>query len=127
MLHTDQDVMPPSRRAWAGWNYIREKETTMSEPASVTCHMNRIQGLETPTQYFVTFNRVRPIPEKYVLKEIYFTHPIYNKTALETQKELPTLNGANLAYFCGSYFGAGSHEDAVRSAVAVGRAFGLEL
>ena len=127
VLHTDQDVLPPLRRAWAAWNYIREKETTMSEPASLTYHMNRIQGLETPTQYFVTFNRVRPIPEKYVLKEIYFTHPIYNKNAVETQKELPTLNVVNHAYFCGSYFGAGSHEDAVRSAAAVGRAFGLEL
>ncbi len=127
VLHTDRDVMPSLERAWAGWNYIREKETTMSEPASVTYHMNRIQGLPTMTQYFVTFNRVRPIPEKYVLKEIYYTHPSYTKEAVETQKEMPKLNGVNNTYFCGSYFGSGTHEDAVKSAVTVAGLFGLEL
>ena len=126
-LHTDTDMMPPHRRAWACWNYIRERESTASEPLPLTCHMNAIQGLDNKDQYFVTFNRVRPIPEKYVLKEMYFTNPIFTREALSTQAELPKLNGVGNTYYCGSYFGLGSHEDAVKSAVAVAQCFGMDL
>lgn len=126
-LHTDVDVMPPLRRGWASWNYIREMDATKSEPASVTYHMNRLQGLKTQEQYFITLNRVRPIPVKYVIKELYYTNPTFTRESVETQKELPLLNGVNNTYYCGSYFGYGFHEDAVRSALAVARSFGLDL
>jgi predicted NAD/FAD-binding protein len=126
-LHTDPDVMPPLRRAWAGWNYVRERDITRSGPVSLTYHVNRLQGLDTPTQYFVTFNRVRPIPQHQILKEFYFNHPVFTRESLATQGDLPSLNGVNLTYFCGSYFGNGFHEDAVRSGVAVARCFGMDL
>ena len=41
------------------------------------------------------------------------------------QKELPSLNGVRHTYFCGSYFGYGFHEDAVRSGVAVANLLGI--
>jgi predicted NAD/FAD-binding protein len=44
-----------------------------------------------------------------------------------TQKELPSLNGLRNTFYCGSYFGYGFHEDAVRSGVEVARKFGEEL
>jgi predicted NAD/FAD-binding protein len=127
VLHTDRDVLPPRKRARASWNYFRERETTMAQPACVNYHMNRIQGLDCREQYFVTLNRVRPIPEKYVLKEIYFTHPTFTRAAVESQKELPNLNGVKNTYFCGNYFGNGFYESAVESAVAVARCFDLDL
>ena len=34
---------------------------------------------------------------------------------MATQASLPTLNGVKNTWFCGSYFGYGFHEDAVRS------------
>ena len=34
---------------------------------------------------------------------------------MATQAELMTLNGVGNTWFCGSYFGYGFHEDAVRS------------
>jgi predicted NAD/FAD-binding protein len=46
---------------------------------------------------------------------------------MATQLELPALNGRRNTWFCGSYFGYGFHEDAVRSAVEVGRRFGVTL
>src|SRR5579872_3268699 len=127
VLHTDVDVMPPLKRAWACWNYTLETDRTKSQPVSMTYHMNRLQGLETQTQYFVTLNRVRPIPQQHILKEIYYTHPTFTREAVETQLDLPQLNGVNNTYFCGSYFGYGSHEDAVKSGVAVGKCFGMDL
>ena len=38
--------------------------------------------------------------------------------ASATQAELASLNGRRATWFCGSYFGYGFHEDAVRSAYA---------
>jgi uncharacterized protein len=34
---------------------------------------------------------------------------------MDTQSALSSLNGQRNTYFCGSYFGFGFHEDAVRS------------
>jgi predicted NAD/FAD-binding protein len=126
-LHTDTDVMPSSRRAWAAWTYQRETDATLQEPAAVTWHVNRLQGLPNRDQYFVTFNRVRPIPAHHVIKEMYFTHPVLTREAVDTQKDLPKLNGTGPLHYCGSYFGKGFHEDAVKSAFEVARIFGQEL
>jgi predicted NAD/FAD-binding protein len=46
---------------------------------------------------------------------------------MATQGPLSDNNGANNTWFCGSYFGYGFHEDAVRSAVEVAEKFGIEL
>ncbi len=62
-----------------------------------------------------------------ILKEIYFTHPTFTRAAVESQKDLPKLNGENHTYFCGSYFGYGFHEDAVKSALAVAWHFGMDF
>jgi predicted NAD/FAD-binding protein len=46
---------------------------------------------------------------------------------VDTQRELPDLNGRRHTFFCGSYFGHGFHEDAVKSGANVAKAFGIEL
>jgi predicted NAD/FAD-binding protein len=119
--------MPPLKRAWASWNYTREKELSPVPLVSVTYHMNRIQGLKTPNQYFVSLNRQRPIHEGRVIREISYTHPVFSREAVETQPKLPALNGVRNTYFCGSYFGYGFHEDAVKSGVEVAKCFDLDL
>jgi predicted NAD/FAD-binding protein len=127
VLHTDESVMPPNRRAWASWNYTRETGATDTTSLSMTYHMNRLQGLQTRRQYFVTLNRAKPIPEDRVIRAIQYTHPMFTFETVRTQKELSRLNDNGYTFFCGSYFGYGFHEDAVRSAVAVAHRFGLEL
>lgn len=127
VLHADSSVMPANSRAWASWNYTREWTEDGSEPLSLTYHMNRLQGLETAENYFVTLNRQKPIGPKSVIMQIVYTHPQYDFQSLALQKELPKLNGCNNTFFCGSYFGYGFHEDAVKSGVEVGRYFGMEL
>jgi predicted NAD/FAD-binding protein len=52
---------------------------------------------------------------------------VYSFASLATQSELAHLNGRNNTFFCGSYFGYGFHEDAVKSAVAVGHLLGIDL
>ena len=132
VLHTHNETMSPNRRIWSSWNYIRAGSNqaavkTVERPVSVAYYMNRLQGLQTQQEYFVSLNDPDPIPDKHIIKEIMYSHPHFSFESLATQADLPRLNGQRNTYFCGSYFGYGFHEDAVRSAVQVGQAFGLEL
>lgn len=128
VLHTDTSALPPNPRAWACWNFVREAQGQPGqEPVSVTYSMNRLQGLRTSRHYCVSLNRHKPVAPGSVISEMEYTHPTYTFASMATQKDLPGLNGQRNTYFCGSYFGYGFHEDAVRSGVEVGRAFGLEL
>jgi uncharacterized protein len=52
--------------------------------------------------------------------------PIFDFQSCATTARLPALNGVRNTYYCGSYFGYGLHEDAIRSAVEVARALGVE-
>lgn len=127
VLHTDTRWMPKNRNAWASWNYIRTPGTDGTAPITVTYYMNRLQNLITRESYLVTLNPSGPIPDGRIIREIHYTHPIYTFAAFASQKELADLNGSRNTYYCGAYFGYGFHEDGVKSAVAVGKHFGVEL
>lgn len=127
VLHTDISLLPPNRRAWASWNYLREEAVESGSPVTVTYDMNRLQHLRTEQHYCVTLNPVRPVPREFIVREMQYTHPMFTFESLNTQKALPSLNGQRNTYFCGSYLGYGFHEDAVRSAVMVARTFGIDL
>jgi predicted NAD/FAD-binding protein len=126
-LHTDISWMPPNRRAWASWNYIKMPESAGDLPITVTYYMNRLQNLRTRHEYLVTLNPTEEIAADQVIKKIHYTHPLYSFAAFQSQPELAHLNGKNHTWFCGSYFGYGFHEDGVKSAVEVGKQFGMAL
>ncbi|ACU90516.1 NAD(P)/FAD-dependent oxidoreductase [Desulfomicrobium baculatum] len=113
VLHTDVSVLPPSPRAWACWNFRREAEE--ESRVFVTYAMNLLQGLAARKQYMVTLNRPSPHDESQVLASLVYHHPVYTRESMATQSLLSSLNGRRNTYFCGSYFGFGFHEDAVRS------------
>ncbi|MBN2688907.1 MAG: NADP transhydrogenase subunit alpha, partial [Deltaproteobacteria bacterium] len=127
VLHQDISYLPPNHRAWASWNYIREAGTDADSPVTLTYDMTRLQRLMTKERYCVTLNPDRSIPETAVIRQLDYNHPVYTFDSLSSQNELGSLNGQRNTYFCGSYFGYGFHEDAVRSAVEVGRLFGIDL
>lgn len=127
VLHRDRSFLPARRRAWAAWNVRRSSADGPDAPVRVTYHMNRLQRLATRQDYCVTLHPARPIPDEHVLARMTYTHPIYTFDSLATHRELPALNGSRRTWFCGSYFGWGFHEDAVRSACAVAAAFGAAV
>lgn len=67
-----------------------------------------------------------PIREDLKDFETVFRTPIFDVNSCPTIKHLPLLNGVNNTYYCGSHFGFGLHEDAVTSAINVGRKLGAE-
>ena len=51
------------------------------------------------------------------LKKVKFTHPYFDQSALEHQRELQNLQNKRNMLFCGSYFGYGFHEDGIKSSI----------
>ena len=127
ILHTDHTFMPPTKSAWACWNYVKNKDSNDVDDVSVTYYMNRLQGLKTSKDYFVTLNPGRSVPKDKTIFETTYTHPKYTQAAISTQENIATVNGTNRIYFCGSYCRYGFHEDAVMSAVNVAKQLGCEL
>jgi predicted NAD/FAD-binding protein len=122
-LHTDTALMPRRRAAWASWNYLMTDASR--ERASLTYHLNRLQGLDEGLEYLVSLNpETEPSPET-VIRRMSYRHPIFTRQSVETQTELPRINGQNRTHFCGAYFGNGFHEDGLASAVAVADDLGV--
>ncbi len=123
-LHTDDRVMPLTRDCWSSWNYRIDKDDRGIARPSTVYWMNRLQGVSDRQNYFVSVNGAELIRPEHVLRRIHYEHPVFSLQAVAAQRELPGLNlqaSTQPAYFCGSYFRYGFHEDALSSAVAVAR------
>lgn len=125
VLHTDASVMPRLRRAWASWNSRIPREPR--DRVSVSYHMNRLQGIRSPRDFFVTLNGVDQIRASRVLARFVCHHPVFDAGAVAAQRLHAKLDGVNRTHYCGAYWGFGFHEDGVNSAIAVARSFGLDL
>lgn len=122
VLHTDESIMPKSRRAWASWNYAIKTDIS-DQPPFLTYWMNRLQNLNSQTNYFVTLNGTDQIAPSKIVKQVQFLHPLFDKQAIDAQAHLQQLNsGASPLFFCGSYFRYGFHEDALSSGLAAVKA-----
>ncbi|MFT4120953.1 NAD(P)/FAD-dependent oxidoreductase [Bradyrhizobium sp.] len=120
VLHSDTALMPQRKAAWASWNYIGGRGTT--EQPTVTYWMNALQHLPTAQNLFVTLNPL--VEPRQILHEEYYDHPIFDTAAMSAQRGLWSLQGQDRLWFCGSYSGAGFHEDGLQSGLAVAEALG---
>lgn len=125
VLHTDTSFLPPSRRAWASWNYLQTDCTNPDTRASLSYHMNRLQRLDEPTDYIVTLNPTRPVAAHHVITQVNYRHPAYTREAVESQHAITALNGTNRTAYAGAYLRYGFHEDGVVSAINAADAFGV--
>lgn len=67
-----------------------------------------------------------PIRDDRIELDTVLRTPIFDFRSCATIPKLPGLNGVRNTYYCGTHFGHGLHEDAIRSAVEVARALGVE-
>jgi predicted NAD/FAD-binding protein len=125
LLHTDANVLPRKRAAWASWNYRIPRED--SDHVHVTYRMNELQTLQSQHQYLVTLNDPDTIAEERILERLEYEHPQMSSAGRRWQPRQGEFIRRNRTSFCGAYWGFGFHEDGVRSAVAVGQTFGEEL
>ena len=123
VLHTDESFMPKRRAVWSSWNYIGSRDVA-SDGVCVTYWMNRLQNIESEKPLFVTLNPPRPPRAGTLLHSEVYDHPIFDAKAMVSQRKLWLLQGKRNTWFCGSYFGAGFHEDGLQAGLAVAEQLG---
>jgi len=123
ILHADPTLMPHRRKVWSSWNYMAQNSDNAKQLA-VTYWMNRLQGIPECTPLFVTLNPHRAIDPRRIFRRLNYRHPTFNAAAMAAQEELWSLQGIRNTWFCGSYFGAGFHEDGLQAGLAVAEALG---
>jgi predicted NAD/FAD-binding protein len=121
-VHGDTTLMPSRRRLWSSWNYLAAASPQTAP--TVSYWMNSLQNLGDAGDVFVTLNPARhPEPSRQIARFNY-AHPIFTAGALKAQRNLWSLQGQRRTWFCGSYFGAGFHEDGLQSGLAVAEQLG---
>ncbi len=124
VLHHDTRLMPRRRRSWASWNYLSAKESDGSQRVALTYWMNRLQTLPSDETVLVTLNPVAAPAEDLTRGTYAYSHPQFDRDALEAQKDLPGIQGLDGIWFCGSYCGYGFHEDGLQAGLGVAAALG---
>jgi predicted NAD/FAD-binding protein len=122
LLHTDTQVMPRTTRCWSSWNYRVGYDEQGHIAPSTVYWINRLQGIDTPRNYFVSINGEQQLRPDSVVQRIHYEHPLFSDGAVRAQQRLPQLNERHSGvYLCGSYFRYGFHEDALGSALQLSR------
>jgi predicted NAD/FAD-binding protein len=123
-LHTDTQTLPKNKRAWASWNYRLPRER--QEGVSISYNMNLLQDLDISQTYCMSLNQKDSIDRKHVVQSMRFRHPIFRPGRQNAQKNHKALLRRKGISYCGAYWGYGFHEDGIRSALSVCKAFEIE-
>mgnify|MGYP000058614534 CR=1 FL=1 len=121
VLHTDINMLPERKAAWASWNY--QLSDDRARPASVTYNMNILQGLKDAPTFCVTLNQSEAIDKNKIIQSFVYEHPVFNIQSLAAQQRRHEICGHRNTHFVGAYWYNGFHEDGVRSAVDVAAKF----
>jgi uncharacterized protein len=127
-LHTDENLMPKRKSAWAAWNYLSEKRGSEQEQSvSVTYWCNRLQPLPFKTPVFVSLNPIiAPKPDK-IIQTIAYEHPIFDMKSTQAQADIEKIQGTKNTWYAGAWTGYGFHEDGFRSGKLAAQALLLKI
>ena len=123
VLHTDTQLLPQRKRAWAAWNYLAPYAAADGD-VSLSYLINRLQPLPFKQAVVVTLNPpFEPAADK-VIAKMNYTHPVYLPESVAAQRDLPHIQGEGNLWFAGAWTRYGFHEDGLRSGMAVATALG---
>lgn len=114
VVHSDPSVMPRSLDAWSSWNV----NANANGEFQFTYWMNRLQGIVSERQFFVTLNPAGALDSAWVERD--YRHPVFDLGALAAQRRQAEVDTGRTRY-CGAYWGWGFHEDGFRSGYEAAR------
>ena len=115
ILHTDTNLLPKKRLAWAAWNYHILKQN--EDRVALTYNMNILQNIKSKHTFCVTLNNTDAIDPGKIIKRMEYDHPVFTLKGMQAQSQQQLINGPLNTYFCGAYWRNGFHEDGVVSAL----------
>lgn len=124
VVHKDQSSFPPRNLIQAYTFLYTQKNDEVH--TSVNGALWHEPGVPKDCNYISSQHPNFPIKEELIDFKTFFRTPIFDVNSYPTIKQLPSLNGINNTYYCGSHFGYGLHEDAVTSAMEVAKMLGVE-
>lgn len=119
ILHSDSQVMPNNKRAWASWVYSSNKNSINNQDLSVSYWMNNLQNIDHNYPLFVTLNPNIEIKKDKIFAEFVYEHPIFNAQAVNMQNQIDSIQGVDNLFFAGAYQSFGFHEDGIASGIRV--------
>lgn len=126
-LHTDETLLPESKKTWSAWNYIAETDKLNKRSVAVSYLINKLQPLPFKSQVIVTLNPThQPHPEK-IIQVFDYEHPVFDGPAIEAQDLLASIQGSNKVYFAGAWSKYGFHEDGLNSGIEVAKLLGAKI
>ena len=133
VLHRDTALMPKDRSVWASWNYIKYGEKNRPEGRelagkghSITYWLNHMHAMDETDSVFLSVNPHALPRKELIIRTFGYMHPVFDMAAIEAQRSLWRLRGADRIWFCGAYFGYGFHEDALVSGLRVAESLGVK-
>jgi len=127
VVHSDLNFMPSDKSCWASWVYLSKNKSDQSSAVALSYWMNNLQNFKTPKPVIITLNP-EETPETSLTHDVHhFDHPVFNKAAIDAQKEIEGLQGLNNCWYAGAYQRYGFHEDGLLSAARVMEKMGVEL
>lgn len=121
VLHTDINLLPKKRLAWAAWNYVMPDGP--GGRVCLTYNMNLLQGIEADETVCVTLNASERIAPDKVLARMTYHHPLFTREGVAAQARHREIDGTLRTYYCGAWWANGFHEDGVVSALDALRHF----
>ncbi len=122
-LHKDPALMPRRKAAWAGWNYMAEREGGHS---CITYWLSKMQSSPEggAANLFETLNPPVPPDPSLTLKKLVFHHPRFGLQAYQGWSHISRIQGRRRTWYCGAWCGRGFHEDGLTSGLTVAETLG---
>jgi len=124
VVHKDTSNYPPEKE-WGMYGYLYsgdDEDLNMS----INAYYRFQKDVPENSAYIGIQHPNIEIDKDLIEFQQVFRTPLYDEESCASIKELPLLNGKLNSYFCGSHFGYGLHEDAITSAIDVGKMLGAQ-
>ncbi len=124
LLHTDVNMYAPYRvREGSEFDFFQ------TDPQhgywGYNARLNQLCGINSPTQYSLSFNLEGSIDPSQILHIQQHHTPLYTVAAFRHRHEIIATNGDYHTYHVGAYLGDGLHEGAITSALRVAEQMAL--